>query len=174
MPKGVLLFPFLFSLVSAATGATERHLGPHVHGQASVNVSTEAHALAVELSLPGHDAVGFEHAPGSAAETRALDEALSSLRGARWIQLPAAAGCRIVSTTVAPHGFGGASEPGGHADFDASYRFDCVHPDRLDRLDVLLIHAFPSVQKVVVDVITSEGSTEQVLEGTNHQVTLGP
>jgi hypothetical protein len=175
MAKSSLTLPFLLAAISTAVAGTEeRHLGPHVHGQATVNVAVEGNALEVELSLPGHDAIGFEHPPGNASEKATLDRAGAALRAGGWLKPSPAAACTLGSAKVEPHGFGGASEPGGHADFDASYRFTCANADRLDGLDVGLTDAFPSVHKVVVGIITSEGSTEQTLEGTMHEVALRP
>ena len=113
MIRNVLVFPFLFSLIPAVDHAEERHLGLHVHGQATVNISTETNVLAVELSLPGHEVVGFESPPGDAGEKVQLGKALAALNGAQWLQPAGDADCRLSSAKVEPHGFGGASEAGG-------------------------------------------------------------
>jgi histidinol phosphatase-like PHP family hydrolase len=73
---------------------------------------------------------------------------------------------------VSPHGFGGAAEAGGHADFDATYRYTCGMPDQLDHLDVRLASAFPAVQKIVVNLITAAGSNQQTLDGTTTRVDI--
>jgi hypothetical protein len=174
MNMSMLVFPFLLALLPAAAGAEERHLGPHVHGQASVNLSVEADALDVQLSLPGHDAVGFEHPPGSAQEHTTLDKALATLRSATWLVPAPDALCALSSATVSPHGFGGAAEPGGHADFDAVYHFTCRAAARLDHVDVRLASAFPTVQKIVVDTIGASGSNQQTLQGSASRVELQP
>jgi len=174
MNMSMMVFPFLVALLPAAAGAEERHLGPHVHGQASVGVSMEADALDVQLSLPGHDAVGFEHPPGSAQEHAALDKALATLKAGTWFVPAAAASCTLVSATVSPHGFGGATEPGGHADIDAAYHYTCHTAARLDHVDVRLAAAFPGLQKIVVDTIGGSGSNQQTLQGTASHVDLQP
>ncbi|MDY1547584.1 ZrgA family zinc uptake protein [Luteibacter sahnii] len=166
------VFPFLLGAVSLLARAEERHLGPHVHGQASVNVSVDQHAMDVEVRLPGHDAVGFEHPPGSAQERDAVAKATATLKAAAWLVPPQGAGCTLASATVSPHGFGGAAEPGGHADFDAAYRYTCLKPARLDHLEVRLATAFPAVRKVVVNLITADGSDQKVLDGSSSGVDL--
>jgi hypothetical protein len=160
-----LVFPFLLAALPFAAHAEARQLGPHVHGQASVNIAVEASTMDVQVSLPGHDAVGFEHPPGTPAEQAAVDKATASLNAAAWLVPAPAADCTLALARVSPHGFGGATEAGGHADFDASYHFTCRRMDRLDQLDVRLASAFPSVAKVVVSLITAAGSSQQVLEG---------
>lgn len=170
----MLVFPFLLSMVSTIGAAEERRLGPHVHGQASVNISVDGHVMDVAASLPGHDAVGFEHPPGSPAERSALTNATDALKQAAWLAPPASAHCVLATTKVSPHGFGGAAEPGGHADFDATYHYLCSEPDHLEHLDVRLSVVFPAVQKVVVNLITASGSTQQTLEGGTTRVDVQP
>lgn len=168
----VMMFPFLITAVSAVAVAEERHLGPHVHGQATVNLSVEGDVLDVEASLPGHDAVGFEHPPGSDSERSALQRATGILNAATWLVPSSGAGCTLSSAKVSPHGFGGASEPGGHADFDAAYRFSCSHIAQLDAVDIALTKAFPSVQGITVNLITAAGSGQQHLDASHTRVEL--
>ncbi|QSA19144.1 DUF2796 domain-containing protein, partial [Vibrio furnissii] len=35
----------------------------HVHGQVELNIAQDAHDLLIEITAPGADVVGFEHAP---------------------------------------------------------------------------------------------------------------
>jgi len=172
MKASMSVLSSLLLLTSMAATAEERHLGPHVHGQASVNVSIDAREMDVAASLPGHDAVGFEHPPGSPAEQAAVDKAIATLNQPTWFVVPAAAHCTLASAKVSPHGFGGAAEPGGHADFDATYHYTCNTPGQLDHLDVRLASVFPSVQKVVVNLITAAGSNQQTLDGTTTRVDI--
>lgn len=163
---------FAVGSLSLLAHAEARHLGPHVHGQASVDVSVDRDVVEVQVSLPGHDAVGFEHPPGSARERDALARATAVLKRADWLAPTADAACRLASATVSPHGFDGTVDSGRHADIDAIYRYSCAQPARLDRLDVRLTAAFPAVQKTVVNVITAGGSDRIVLEGATGEVDL--
>ena len=172
MKASMTVLSTLLLLAPLVSTAQERPLGPHVHGQASVNVSIEAREMDVAVSLPGHDAVGFEHPPGSPVERAAVDKATATLNQPTWFVLPAAAHCTLASAKVSPHGFGGAAEAGGHADFDATYRYTCGMPDQLDHLDVRLASAFPAVQKIVVNLITAAGSNQQTLDGTTTRVDI--
>ncbi|KJV34803.1 hypothetical protein VI08_09470 [Luteibacter yeojuensis] len=169
-----MVFPFLLAALPFVAGAEERHLGPHVHGQASVNVSVQDPAVDVEISLPGHDAVGFEHPPRSSQERAAVERATATLQGASWLVPAPGASCTLASAKVTPHGFGGAAEPGGHADFDAEYRYTCKKVNALTHLDVRLAVVFPAVQKVVVSTITASGSNQQTLQGPATGVDLEP
>jgi hypothetical protein len=175
MVSSRVVFPFLMALLpaSAATAAVPRHLGPHVHGQATVNVAVDGDALQVDASVPGHDAVGFEHAPQGADETARVAAAKATLAAAAWLVPAAGAACSLASAHVDADGYATAA-PGGHADFDASYRFRCARVDALNALDVRLAAAFPAVQAVVVNTITATGSSQVVLHARDTHVALQP
>lgn len=172
MPKVCYMFAFLLSVVATVAVGEERHLGPHVHGQASVNISTEGDSLDVELSLPGHDAVGFEHPPATKEESAALAKAKSTVEQAAWLVPTSAAKCTLRTHSLRANGYASAPEAGGHADFDADFHFECSDPRQLDFLDVRLTEAFPSLRVVVVNLITGEGSAQQELAGTSTRVSL--
>ncbi|MGF6709042.1 hypothetical protein QFZ41_000006 [Luteibacter sp. W1I16] len=162
----MMVFPFLLAALPMTVNAAERQLGPHVHGQASVSMSIDGCLMDVQVSVPGHDAVGFEHPPASPQERSAVDKATATLNGAAWLVPASAAGCTLSSAKVSPHGFGDVAEPGGHADFDAEYHYACRKTAELDHVDVRLASAFPAVRKVVVNIITAAGSNQQDLDGT--------
>jgi hypothetical protein len=168
-----VLLASAFIVTAVTAHAEERHLGPHVHGQATVGVSIEGPEVDVQLSLPGHDAVGFEHPPGSTDESKALSHAKQTLQSGKWFEAPRAADCKLLRANVVANGFDGAAAAGGHADFDVDYRFQCAQPGKLDGVIVRLVDAFPSVQKVVVAVISAAGSHQQILEHGAMRVDLG-
>lgn len=163
-----------FAMIAGRVVAEERHLGPHVHGQATLEVSSEGPTLEAHLSIPGHDAAGFEHPPATAEQARALDKARDTLLGGGWLLPVDAAGCKVSSVRLVADGFDANAKPGAHGDFDVTYRFTCVAPGRLDAVEVRLFDAFPTLQCVVVDVVTANGATQQVLDRPTTHVTLSP
>jgi hypothetical protein len=171
---GSSLIALTFAVTSAAVHAEQRHLGPHVHGQATLQLSVEGPAMDVSLSIPGHDAVGFEHPPTTADQTATLTNARDVLQRGAWLQPVATAGCSAPPAKVVADGFDANAKPGGHGDFDVTYRFTCSSPDRLNSLEVGLFKAFPTLQRVVVDIVTASGATEQVLDRPMTHVTLSP
>lgn len=158
-----LVLPVLLFAAAGPSAGAVRQLGAHVHGQATVDIALDQGHLQIGLHLPGHDAVGFEHPPGTAAERKALDHALAVLRSARWIEPSHDAACRLRKADVSAPGLQGEAT-GGHADVQATYDFDCGHVGQLAAIDLRLVEAFPSVQRIVVDLVSATGSTEQVLE----------
>ncbi|UPG84507.1 DUF2796 domain-containing protein [Luteibacter aegosomatis] len=148
-------------------------MGPHVHGQATVNVSVEGVQVEVEAILPGHDVVGFERAPATMAENKAVAAAIGVLRSGSWLIPAKAAGCRVNRVTVeAPDPEVRALD--GHADYVARGWLTCHDMGQLDGIDIGLPKAFPSVHEMVVDVITASGSTRQTLDAPAVHVDLSP
>lgn len=162
------------AFVSGSVVAEERHLGPHVHGQATLQVSLEGKTMAIGLSIPGHDAVGFEHPPANAEQTLALAKARAVLKGGTWLVPVAAADCKALPAKVVADGFDANAQPGGHGDFDVTAEFSCRNPEQLDALDVGLFKAFPALQRVVVDIVSASGATQQILDRPATHVTLSP
>jgi len=162
------------ALMAGSVPAEQRHLGPHVHGQATVEVSLEGPTLEVDLSIPGHDAVGFEHPPANSEQTRALANAEDTLKKGQWLVPAKAAGCKESTTKVVADGFDANAKPGGHSDLDATYRFACDQPEQLDALEVRLAEALPEVQRVVVDIVTANGATQEILDRSTTHVSMSP
>ncbi|ENM5741949.1 zinc uptake protein ZrgA [Vibrio metoecus] len=51
----------------------------HVHGQVELNIAQDGHDVLIEVTAPGADVVGFEHAPQDDAQKQALENALEAL-----------------------------------------------------------------------------------------------
>ncbi|QNH16916.1 hypothetical protein HEP74_02056 [Xanthomonas sp. SS] len=162
MRHPIPLFLLLASASLPVAAIAVRHHGPHVHGQANLDVAVDGTALEVQLSAPGIGILDFEHPARDADERQRLDAAVATLRGARWLQFPVAAACSLRSAQVNTEGYDVAmadpDEPGhSHAEFHAHYAFQCAHPARLDHLQVLLPQRFAGLHKVVVNVATAAG-----------------
>jgi len=166
--------------------------GAHEHGVAELSVATEGAMLVIEIVSPLDNLVGFEHAPASAAQRRALATAEAQLRDAPGLfRLPAAAGCALAEVRIEGGWMGGAAaakeqaarparahdhdhdkthehgaasaDEGGHADVMASYRFDCAQPQALDAIDTQLFAVFPRLREVRAARATAGGQGALVL-----------
>ena len=51
----------------------------HVHGQVEVNIAQDGQELLVEVTAPGADVVGFEHAPETADQKKIFEQAIAQL-----------------------------------------------------------------------------------------------
>ncbi|MFS1420820.1 zinc uptake protein ZrgA [Vibrio splendidus] len=51
----------------------------HVHGKVEVNIAQDGQELLVEVTAPGSDVVGFEHAPETAEQKKVFEQAIAQL-----------------------------------------------------------------------------------------------
>ena len=89
--------------VSHAAIAEEgfRQHDAHVHGEVELNIAQDGKELLMEITAPGADVVGFEHAPQNDAQKKTLADAISVLNQANVIfSLSQAAGCHLEHVSV--------------------------------------------------------------------------
>ena len=88
------------------TGVTAAQQSAHVHGIATLNLAMEGDELEIEFVSPAGNIVGFEHEAVTAAERRAIRDAIEQLRkGNELFDLPLAARCSLHVAAV-EHGHG--------------------------------------------------------------------
>ena len=88
----------LFFFIVKSSEAAEK---PHEHGVGHITIAIEGSNVEVELTLPGADAVGFEHAPSSNKEKKAVSMAVKTLRDVkRIINFPAPANCLLEDAKI--------------------------------------------------------------------------
>jgi hypothetical protein len=167
-----LLLPAVLCLGTAGAAHDEhehRHEGKHVHGSGELNLAQDGDGLYLELHSPAANIVGFEHAPKSEDDRKALDSAVATLNdGDRLFAFNPSANCHMVEVKLDSMLLGGAAsseehehendedheeEHGHHADFDATYLFRCGAPERLESLEVRLFQAFPGTHELQVQYV---------------------
>ena len=162
----------------AAAAEAHRHHGPHVHGEATLNVGVDGQLLVVGLDAPGMSLLGFEHPPRNDAERARYGQTLDVLRHPeQWLALPAQAGCMLDGSEVIPHGFGETQHDDSashheHADFDGSYQYRCQVPLALRSIEVHLIDRFPDLHKINVELVLPDRQGSQVLLPGSSTVSL--
>lgn len=155
-------------LLSAAPAGAQHAHGAHEHGVAELRVAVEADVIEIEFASPLDSLVGFEHAPRTAAQRKAMAAADATLREpARLFALPAAAGCEpkeVVLVSPWPQGGGQShdaadADDGGerHAELVASYRLQCARPAAADALQVRLFAAFPRLREIRAERVSPRG-----------------
>ncbi len=169
--------------IDAASPKARRQLGAHEHGKAGLTVAIEGPRLELALEIPADDVVGFERAPASAAEKQTLEKALKALReGGRIVQPTPAAGCKMQSAKVHATGSlastaksgraGGGHDSEAHAEFHASYVFECGQPRKLDGLALALFKVFPNVKAVHVTMIGPKGQAAVEVDAAGAELPL--
>lgn len=168
----------LGSVFAAAATETHRRHGPHVHGEAKLDIGVDGQMLVVGLDAPGMSLLGFERAPRDDAERVRYERALDLLRHPdRWLSLPPEAGCVLDGSEVAPHGFANEKDDASaqhheHADFDASYQYRCHVPLALRTIEVGLIAQFPDLHRITVDLVLPDRQGSQVLSPGSNTIVL--
>ncbi|HVZ03360.1 DUF2796 domain-containing protein [Hyphomicrobium sp.] len=156
-----------------ADKAEHRQLGPHVHGQGTLDIAIEGNKVEMELVAPGMDIVGFEHIPSTDAQKAAVEKAKAKLTDVLSVfKLPAAAKCKADAANVESrketHKPGEKdpdeaeeSLPGHeHSEFHATYTITCAAPESLTGLETVYFTNFAGAQLLNVNVTTSKGQTQ--------------
>ena len=86
-----------FILATPIEGAESEH----EHGVGVLSIAVEGHDVEIELTVPGSDAVGFEHIPSSESERQAIIAGAEILRNVNGIViLSPEAKCRVEDVAV--------------------------------------------------------------------------
>jgi hypothetical protein len=180
---------------SIADDDGHRQLGAHVHGSGQLDVVLDGNRLLIELTAPGANIVGFEHAPETTEQEQALSDALVLLENSNELfTLSAEAGCvddesRVeTDLTVSDehhddhdhaedhdedHEDHDEHESGeAHAVFYARYAFRCDRPEQLDRIGVRLFERFPGTEHLQVQLLGPGGQTAATLSPENPDLVL--
>ncbi|MGR5096410.1 zinc uptake protein ZrgA [Vibrio maritimus] len=98
--KMTLLAGLVVSQFAVADDHFRQH-DAHVHGHVEFNIAQDGQDLLVEITAPGADVVGFEHAPKTDAEKAAMADAKAKLNDVDSIlTIPATASCKLVEAHV--------------------------------------------------------------------------
>ncbi len=141
-----------------------------------MDVALDTRGVELALTADGEGIVGFEHAPTDAAQQTAVARAEEALRaGARLLSMAPAARCALATVEVQSP-YATTSVAGGHADWKASYRFECADAAAIMDLDFSgLFAAFPGLQTLKLQLISSQGQTGANLTPSSPRMTVaGP
>ncbi|EKO3835771.1 zinc uptake protein ZrgA [Vibrio harveyi] len=78
--KHALALVIGLSLTATANAEEYRQHEAHVHGHVEFNIAQDGKDLLLEITSPGADIVGFEHAPENAEQENALNNAIAALK----------------------------------------------------------------------------------------------
>ncbi|MGR4989658.1 zinc uptake protein ZrgA [Vibrio rotiferianus] len=79
--KHALALVIGLSLTATANAEEYRQHEAHVHGLVEFNIAQDGKDLLIEITSPGADVVGFEHAPENAEQEAVLSNAVAALKG---------------------------------------------------------------------------------------------
>ncbi|PSV43544.1 zinc uptake protein ZrgA [Photobacterium indicum] len=122
----------LVSTVAFADDSFRQH-DAHVHGVVELNIAQDGNDLLLEITAPGSDIVGFEHAPKNQEQTQALQQATSTLKKATSLfQINSDANCELTDSYVNQSLSKNGDDHRNHDDHDHSSHDDHDHSSHDD------------------------------------------
>ncbi len=102
--KHALLWSTLIAAAAPAISEEKRELGAHAHGHGALNIAVDGDVLALELTAPGFDIVGFEYVAQSDQDKAAIEEGLATLSDPLTLfGLPDGANCAVTQAVAELH-----------------------------------------------------------------------
>ncbi|HCE2183248.1 TPA: DUF2796 domain-containing protein [Vibrio parahaemolyticus] len=127
--KQVLAIVIGLSLSTVATAEEYRQHSAHVHGHVEFNIAQDGSDLLLEITAPGADVVGFEHAPENAEQEKTLQHAVATLEDSNTLfAINPQAQCEIEEVHV-EHSLGGQHEEHEHHDHEGHDHDEHAHHD---------------------------------------------
>ncbi|PLR58618.1 zinc uptake protein ZrgA [Vibrio parahaemolyticus] len=127
--KQVLAIIIGLSLSTVATAEEYRQHSAHVHGHVEFNIAQDGSDLLLEITAPGADVVGFEHAPENAEQEKTLQHAVATLEDSNALfAINPQAQCEIEEVHV-EHSLGGEHEEHEHHDHEGHDHDEHAHHD---------------------------------------------
>ncbi|HHF3135312.1 TPA: DUF2796 domain-containing protein [Vibrio alginolyticus] len=192
--KHVLALAIGLTLSTAANANEYRQHGAHVHGHVEFNIAQDGKDLLVEITAPGADVVGFEHAPENAQQEQALKQAVATLEDSNALfAINSQADCNIeeayvshnLSETHEEHDHSEhdhddhahddhdeAHDHGGHGEFSVQYRFNCEQVNQLSQIQTDWFNQFPTTESISVNIFTDTMQSAIKLSKDNTQIVI--
>ena len=121
---GAMIGAVVLLTATPVSAQIERQHAAHVHGEATGSLAVDGSTVSVQLALPGHNVVGFEHPPRTDAQQQRFDQAMIALQQGEWLQFNPTADCAVESMSTMPSGFGGAQSMGDQRGDDHDHGHD--------------------------------------------------
>ncbi|RYU66023.1 DUF2796 domain-containing protein [Aliivibrio finisterrensis] len=161
-----------------------RQHGAHVHGVVETNIAQDGDHLLFEITAPGSDVVGFEHAPKNKEQEQLLEQAIAKLKKPNAIfSLPESANCKISEVHVS-HSMKHADHDhdshdhdkhdhdddshheehqSEHGEFTAQYEYHCETISELNQVETQWFTLFSHTKKITVQYLGDSGQKAATL-----------
>lgn len=174
----------------ASAQEARREVAPHVHGEGKLAIAIEGSKVAMELEAPAKDIIGFEHAPKTAKQKKALAGAKARLgKGLELFRPSPEAQCvqtqakvDLVGLTKSSkkhnhahdkHDHDHGDKDAHHAEFRVNYTYDCKSPAKLTSIALEYFSVFKGTEKLDISVIGPKGQTSVEASRDNPSIALG-
>lgn len=142
----------------------------HVHGKVEVNIAQDGQELLVEVTAPGADVVGFEHAPKTAEQKALFEQAIAQLNKPEELFGFNNTSCTlkfksVTNTLEGDHDDheGHDHSEGGHGEFTAEYHYQCSDIANLNTVNTQWFSKFSNTKSMTVNLLTDSVQTQEVL-----------
>ncbi|PKO56636.1 MAG: DUF2796 domain-containing protein [Betaproteobacteria bacterium HGW-Betaproteobacteria-21] len=182
--------PGLIALLGATAVSAQHAHAPHEHGVAALRVAIDGELLQIEFASPLDNLVGFEHAPRTDKQRKALADAEKLLnRFERLFVVPKAAACTVTGVELEhpldehaahehadnghDHKHGDKDgQDGDHAELSVTYTLRCTAPAALDTLQVKVFDAFPRTGRIRAERVSPRGQSAATLSAKQRTLAL--
>ena len=193
------ILPALILVIGIAPASA---VAQHVHGVVDLGIVVEDDTVAVSLSAPLSDVVGFEHEPKNDEQAKLVQNAAAMLSDPEaMFGLARSANCDFSDMAIDGPAYvlkhlaqAGDAQAGHddhddhhdhdedhgkhdhdheeHAEVNASYGWNCSNASGLDTLDLRFTQSFASVETIKIQILTSAGAQVLTKEGRVGSVSL--
>ena len=163
-----IFFLFFAPVVHSAQDA-------HVHGLSYLKIALENQTLLVEINSPLMDIVGFEGEPRTKVQKDSIQRAKAKLTKIGNILIFKGGSCEEEEIDVHlghDHGTEHSNsehDHDTHSEISAVYKFECLEPDELQVITVLLPNKFSRMEKIKAQW-TTPGSQGQITLDKNKNI----
>ena len=183
--KHLAILAALIAVTPAAMAEDYHQHDAHEHGVGALNIAMSGNQLAMELTAPGADIVGFEYIATTAEDKHAIEHALEQLHAPLALIVPAAdAQCRLLTADAHLDGEEHEEEHHDHeeehdhetgdqhAEFHAEYLFECANPAALNDFSFPYFQIFPNALELEVQIVNDSGARAFEVERAEPQLDL--
>lgn len=140
------------------------HQRQHVHGRGHMDIALIGAQLMIEFRLPALNMVGFERAAVSVQQKQAVATALKKLQAHdKIVTLPRAAACKLASPPTVGRKHHGDAKQHKHADFHATYKFQCVSPQQLTSIETNIFKIGKGIELIEARWVTAKAQLRREL-----------
>jgi hypothetical protein len=146
-----MLQSFSFFSVSILISAFQAYSGPaHNHHEAKIQIAHESGKGLIDITLPAHVVMGFEHAPRNPKEVKKADSGMKNLKeqAPRWFHFSAQAECQLKEPQV-----DWIRDQSEHSEVRVKINFECRQNLLGQNLKLGLRDTYPQVKTIKLEAL---------------------
>lgn len=141
----------------------------HVHGEAVLNIVIDGELILAEFISPLENLLGFEHEPETAEQKQAYQDLLQDLADSQAVFGVSDARC----TQTGQQSESPFTEAGhAHAEWHGEYYLECRDIGEAAHIKPQLFTAYPGVEKLTVQLISTLGQSQHIVTSNNDTIPL--